>query len=109
MCRSYPSVTKSYSTNSSDEFDLTIIGSGPGGYVAAIKAAQLGLKVYVILVVVVVSNAIANRIVHDVSCLVVDCLCGEERHTRRNVSQCWLHTVQVAFAQLTLVSLGHSR
>jgi dihydrolipoyl dehydrogenase len=26
-------------------FDLTIIGSGPGGYVAAIRAAQLGLKV----------------------------------------------------------------
>ena len=27
------------------EFDLVIIGSGPGGYVAAIRAAQLGLKV----------------------------------------------------------------
>ncbi len=26
------------------EFDLAIIGGGPGGYVAAIKAAQLGLK-----------------------------------------------------------------
>jgi dihydrolipoamide dehydrogenase len=25
-------------------FDLTVIGSGPGGYVAAIRAAQLGLK-----------------------------------------------------------------
>jgi dihydrolipoamide dehydrogenase len=27
-----------------ESFDLTIIGSGPGGYVAAIRAAQLGLK-----------------------------------------------------------------
>ncbi len=27
------------------EFDLTVIGSGPGGYVASIRAAQLGLKV----------------------------------------------------------------
>ena len=28
-----------------DEFDLIVIGAGPGGYVAAIRAAQLGLKV----------------------------------------------------------------
>jgi dihydrolipoamide dehydrogenase len=27
-----------------EEFDLVIIGGGPGGYVAAIRAAQLGLK-----------------------------------------------------------------
>ena len=30
------------------EFDLTILGAGPGGYVAAIRAAQLGMKVAVI-------------------------------------------------------------
>lgn len=30
---------------SSKSFDLVIIGSGPGGYVAAIRAAQLGLNV----------------------------------------------------------------
>ena len=29
----------------SHEYDLVVIGAGPGGYVAAIKAAQLGLKV----------------------------------------------------------------
>lgn len=27
------------------EVDLVVIGSGPGGYVASIKAAQLGMKV----------------------------------------------------------------
>jgi dihydrolipoamide dehydrogenase len=29
----------------STEFDLVVIGSGPGGYVAAIRAAQLGMRV----------------------------------------------------------------
>src|ERR1700729_2915592 len=28
-----------------DAFDLIVIGSGPGGYVCAIRAAQLGMKV----------------------------------------------------------------
>src|ERR1700694_3390886 len=28
-----------------ERYDLVIIGSGPGGYVCAIRAAQLGLKV----------------------------------------------------------------
>jgi dihydrolipoamide dehydrogenase len=31
-----------------EEFDLIIIGSGPGGYVAGIRAGQLGLKTAVI-------------------------------------------------------------
>ena len=30
------------------EFDLVVIGAGPGGYVCAIRAAQLGLKVAVV-------------------------------------------------------------
>lgn len=29
---------------SSYDYDLAVIGAGPGGYVAAIKAAQLGMK-----------------------------------------------------------------
>ncbi|HQU58461.1 MAG TPA: FAD-dependent oxidoreductase, partial [Saprospiraceae bacterium] len=30
------------------KYDLTVIGSGPGGYVAAIRAAQLGMKTAII-------------------------------------------------------------
>ncbi|MEE9314362.1 MAG: dihydrolipoyl dehydrogenase [Rhizobiaceae bacterium] len=31
-----------------DQFDVVVIGSGPGGYVCAIKAAQLGLNVAIV-------------------------------------------------------------
>ena len=32
----------------SQHFDLVVLGAGPGGYVAAIRASQLGLKTAVI-------------------------------------------------------------
>lgn len=32
-------------TEQNGQFDVTVIGAGPGGYVAAIRAAQLGLRV----------------------------------------------------------------
>jgi dihydrolipoamide dehydrogenase len=35
-------------TNVADTYDLIILGSGPGGYVAAIRASQLGLKVAIV-------------------------------------------------------------
>src|SRR3954464_6304967 len=31
-----------------EKYDITIIGSGPGGYVAAIRCAQLGMKTAII-------------------------------------------------------------
>jgi len=38
----------SSNTASSNAYDLIVIGSGPGGYVAAIRAAQLGMKAAVV-------------------------------------------------------------
>ena len=32
----------------SPQYDVIVVGSGPGGYVAAIRAAQLGLKTAVV-------------------------------------------------------------
>jgi len=64
----YSIVNRRYA--SGDSVDLVVIGSGPGGYVAAIKAAQLGLNVSV--------NVILSRIslysFIFVSLLYVDCL-----------------------------------
>src|SRR6266496_3343421 len=34
--------------NGSKTYDVAIIGSGPGGYVAAIRAAQLGMSVLIV-------------------------------------------------------------
>ena len=45
-------------------YDLTVIGTGPGGYVCAIRAAQLGLKVAVI----------EKRATHGGTCLNVGCI-----------------------------------
>ena len=45
-------------------YDLTVIGSGPGGYVCAIRAAQLGLKVAVV----------EKRETHGGTCLNVGCI-----------------------------------
>ena len=47
-----------------EQFDVTIIGTGPGGYVCAIRAAQLGLKVAVV----------EKRSSHGGTCLNVGCI-----------------------------------
>ena len=31
-----------------DQYDVVVLGAGPGGYVAAIRAAQLGLRTTVV-------------------------------------------------------------
>ncbi|MBA4206209.1 MAG: dihydrolipoyl dehydrogenase [Polymorphum sp.] len=46
------------------QYDLVVIGTGPGGYVCAIKAAQLGLKVAVV----------EKRATHGGTCLNVGCI-----------------------------------
>ena len=45
-------------------FDLVVIGTGPGGYVAAIRASQLGMNVAVV----------EKRASHGGTCLNVGCI-----------------------------------
>ncbi len=47
-----------------DSYDLIVIGTGPGGYVCAIRAAQLGMKVAVV----------EKRKTHGGTCLNVGCI-----------------------------------
>ena len=46
------------------QYDLVVIGTGPGGYVCAIRAAQLGLKVAVV----------EKRATHGGTCLNIGCI-----------------------------------
>src|SRR3974377_1681105 len=41
-------VGQSTETRGAESFDIIIIGSGPGGYVTAIRAAQLGFKTAIV-------------------------------------------------------------
>jgi dihydrolipoamide dehydrogenase len=46
------------------QYDLLVIGTGPGGYVCAIRAAQLGMKV----------GVVDKRATHGGTCLNIGCI-----------------------------------
>ena len=54
------------------EYDLIVIGGGPGGYVAAIRAAQLGINVM----------CIEKRKSFGGTCLNVGCIPSKHYYTR---------------------------
>lgn len=83
-----------------DNFDLVIIGGGPGGYVAAIRAAQLGLK----------TACIESRGALGGTCLNVGCIPSKallhssevyEEVTHHAAS----HGIKVAKAELDLAAM----
>jgi dihydrolipoamide dehydrogenase len=83
-----------------DRFDLVVIGGGPGGYVAAIRAAQLGKKV----------ACIDKRPAFGGTCLNIGCIPSKAlldsseayEHTKNKLSH---HGVKVANVELDLAKL----
>jgi dihydrolipoamide dehydrogenase len=65
------------------KFDLCVIGAGPGGYVAAIRASQLGLRV------VVVESSHLGGICLNWGCIPTKALlrCSEINHLLQNLDQ----------------------
>jgi dihydrolipoamide dehydrogenase len=74
-------------------YDVTIIGTGPGGYVCAIRASQLGLKVAVI----------EKRATHGGTCLNVGCIPSK---AMLHASELYAES-QHNFAKMGIVSVSH--
>ena len=85
---------------SSEEFDLVVLGAGPGGYVAAIRASQLGLKV----------ACIDENDKFGGTCLRVGCIPSkallESSHLYHDTkSSLSVHGIQVGQVQLDLAAM----
>ena len=74
-------------------YDITIIGTGPGGYVCAIRAAQLGMKVAVV----------EKRATHGGTCLNVGCIPSK---ALLHASELYAES-QHAFIKMGIVSVSH--
>jgi dihydrolipoamide dehydrogenase len=76
-----------------NKFDLIVIGAGPGGYVAAIRAAQLGLKV------AIVESTHLGGVCLNWGCIPTKALlkCSEINHLLHNLDSYGFTAKEVAF------------
>ena len=86
-----------------DTFDLVVIGAGPGGYVAAIRAAQLGLRTACIEKYPTLGGTCVN-----VGCIPSKALLDSSEHFERARSGLAVHGVNVAGVTLDLGAM-HAR
>jgi dihydrolipoamide dehydrogenase len=77
------------------KFDVTIIGSGPGGYVAAIRAAQLGLKTAIIERYNTLGGTCLN-----VGCIPSKALLDSSEHYHNAVHKFKTHGIDIAEGSL---------
>lgn len=79
------------------EFDVIVIGSGPGGYVCAIKAAQLGLKTAIIEKYNTLGGTCLN-----VGCIPSKALLQSSEHYHQATSKFADHGIDVSEVKLNL-------
>ncbi len=73
-----------------EKFDVTVIGSGPGGYIAAIRCAQLGLKTAIIEKYPVLGGTCLN-----VGCIPSKALLDSSEHFHNAVHNFEAHGIEV--------------
>ncbi len=87
-----------------DTFDLVVIGAGPGGYVCAIKAAQLGLKV-----ACVDKRATFGGTCLNVGCIPSKALLNSSHKYAEAKSYLRQHGVEVPKVELNLGQMLHNK
>jgi dihydrolipoamide dehydrogenase len=83
-----------------DTFDLVVIGGGPGGYVAAIRAAQLGLRTACVEKYPTLGGTCVN-----VGCIPSKALLDSSEHFERAKSGLAVHGVNVSGVSLDLARM----
>ncbi len=83
-----------------DRFDLVVIGSGPGGYTAAIRAAQLGMRVACIEKYETLGGTCLN-----VGCIPSKALLDSSEHYVETRDGMTVHGVVVSGVQLDLAAM----
>ncbi|MDY0089847.1 MAG: dihydrolipoyl dehydrogenase [Flavobacteriaceae bacterium] len=79
------------------QYDITVIGSGPGGYVAAIRAAQLGFKTAIIEKYPVLGGTCLN-----VGCIPSKALLSSSHHYHDAVAHFEEHGIEVKDVKVNL-------
>lgn len=79
------------------QYDVTVIGSGPGGYVAAIRAAQLGFKTAIIEKYPVLGGTCLN-----VGCIPSKALLSSSHHYHDAVAHFEEHGIEVKDVKVNL-------
>ena len=79
------------------KFDVTVIGSGPGGYVAAIRCAQLGLKTAIIEKYATLGGTCLN-----VGCIPSNALLDSSEHYHNATHTFETHGIDVKYVKVNM-------
>ncbi|MDO1449706.1 dihydrolipoyl dehydrogenase [Rhodocytophaga aerolata] len=82
------------------DFDIVVIGSGPGGYTAAIRAAQLGYKTAIIEKYHTLGGTCTN-----VGCIPAKALLDSTEHYHQALSKFQLHGIQLSELHINFTQL----